>query len=202
MAFRIPRFDRSIPLVNKDLTPNTTFHQWWDRVARGIESSINGIQDALNAAGIALSAAGAAQAAADDAQAAANAAQGAADSVGVVSKLTNSGCTGLTITATDAGTNATVTISAHTRVYGNGSTVAVGGGSVTGLAYGTGYYIYYDDPEFDGLSITYLATTSEATAAQINNRHLVGAVTTPLTGQPDAHGDKVRPPGLDNLPAY
>ena len=43
MALRIPRFDRSIPLVEDNKTPTTTFQQWWDRAAKTIENSVNNI---------------------------------------------------------------------------------------------------------------------------------------------------------------
>jgi hypothetical protein len=81
MAFRIPRFDRTIPLVHKEGLPTIVFHQWWNSVAKSIEVAITGIQDALAAAGIALGAAAAAQAAADAAQIAADNAQVAADAI-------------------------------------------------------------------------------------------------------------------------
>lgn len=72
MALRIPRFDRTVPLVDEKGLPTIVFHQWWDSVAKAIEQSINDIQDALAAAGIALAAAAAAQTAADNAQTAAD----------------------------------------------------------------------------------------------------------------------------------
>src|SRR6478736_8598681 len=52
----------------------------------------------------------------------------------------------MTITATDVGADVTIAIAAHVRRYGNGTELAVGAGSVTGLSYSTTYGIYYDDP--------------------------------------------------------
>lgn len=192
MALRIPRFDRNVSVADKDGKPTLAFHQWWNSAAKAIETSINGIQDALNAAGIA-------QAAADNANAAAVAAQNAADSVGEVSKLSGSGVTGMTFTASDAGTDATVTVSAHTRAYSDGTTVAVNGGSLTGLAYSTTYYVYYNDPTFSGGAVTYLSTAVQTDATQINGRHLVGQVTTPASGAPANDGLQPQPPGFGNL---
>jgi hypothetical protein len=107
--------------------------------------------------------------------------------------------TGATITATDAGADVTITISAHTRHYPqpDGSTVdvAVSGGSLTGRAYSTTYYIYYDDPSRAGGAVTYQSTTSEATAAQIGDRHTVGGVTTPAALGAPKTGGYTRPPG-------
>lgn len=192
MALRLPRFDRSIPIVNDNKTPTLPFHQWWDRCLKKIEEAINGIQAALLAAGIALDAAEVAQAAAD-------AANAAAESVGEVSKLSGSGVTGMTFTASDVGSNVTVTVSAHTRAYSDGTSVAVNGGSIAALAYSTTYYVYYNDPTFAGGAVTYLSTTVQTDAIQTGDRHLVGQVTTPAAGQPDKPGLQPQPPGFGNL---
>lgn len=194
MAFKLPRFDRSIPIVYDNKTPTLPFQQWWDMALKKIEAAIVGIQDALTAAGIALDAAAAAEAAAATAQT-------AADSVTATAKLSSSGVSGCTITGTDVGTDVTVAISSHTRLYGDGTSVAVTGGNVTGLLYSTLYYIYYDDPAFAGGAVTYQATTSDATAAQTGNRHLVGSVLTPAAGSPPEGGKLVKPPGVGGIDA-
>lgn len=192
MALRLPRFDRNIPIVNENRAPTLPFHQWWDRCLKKIEEAINGIETALVAAGIALDAAA-------DAQAAADAANAAVDSVGAVSKLSGSGVTGLTLTASDAGTDVTISISAHTRAYSDGSSVSVNGDSIITLAYSTTYYIYYNDPTFAGGAVAYEVTTTQADATQTGSRHLVGQVTTPASGQPDEDGLKPPPPGFGGL---
>lgn len=137
-----------------------------------------------------------AQTAADAAQASADAAQSSAEGVETIAKLTGSGVTGVVINATDAGSDVSVTVSAHTRIYGDGSSVSVNSGSVTGLAYSTSYYIYYDQASFLGGAVTYLATTSDTTAAQVGSRHLVGQVTTPAALGADIPGDRVKPSGV------
>jgi hypothetical protein len=88
MAFKLPKFDRTLALVTSAFTPTTMFHQWWDSVVRSLEQAIISLQatdvaveEALEAAGIALDAAEDAQAAADTAQAAADAAQTAVDAI-------------------------------------------------------------------------------------------------------------------------
>lgn len=191
-GLRLPRFDRSIAIVTDNKTPTLPFHQWWDNCLKKIEEAITGIQSALTAAGIALDAAAVAQAAA-------KAAQNTADDVTSVSKLSGSGVTGCTITASDAGSGASITISTHTRVYSDGSSVSVTGNTITGLAYSTIYYIYYDDPSFAGGTVAYQTTTTQSVAAQTSGRHLVGQVTTPAAGQPVTNGLKPQPPGFGNL---
>lgn len=112
--------------------------------------------------------------------------------------LVNSTPTGCTITAADVGATATATISAHTRVYGDGVSVAVGGGTVTGLAFSTIYFIYYDDAGRDGGAVTYQAATAYADACPSQsapNRHFVGAVTTPANGDPPSDGEPATAPG-------
>lgn len=192
MALKLPRLERLVALVDKTGLPTRAFHQWWAAFAKAIEDAFNQLADT-----VALIAA--AQAAADAANAAAASANAAADSAAAQSALGNSGVTGATITGSDAGASATVTISAHTRVYGDGTSVAVTGGSVTGLAYSTLYYIYYDQASRLGGAVTYQATTSDTTAAQTGDRHLVGSVTTPAALAADTGGDYVGAPGLGSI---
>lgn len=54
MSLRLPRFLRSIPLVENNGTPTLAFHQWWDTTLKQIENSVGDIQTALAAAGVAL----------------------------------------------------------------------------------------------------------------------------------------------------
>lgn len=54
MSLRLPRFLRSIPLVESNGTPSLAFHQWWDATLKQIETSVQRIELALSAAGIAL----------------------------------------------------------------------------------------------------------------------------------------------------
>lgn len=113
--------------------------------------------------------------------------------------LTFSGVTGAVLTATDAGSSATITISSHTRLYGDSTSVSVNTGSVTGLAYDTVYYIYYDQASRLGGAVTYQATTVESVAAQLNDRHLVGSVKTPPALGGATNGLLVRPSGLGSI---
>lgn len=195
MAYKLPRFDLSIPVVDDTNHGTLTFHQWWDRAMNSIEKALSGLGENIEAIEAALEAAGIAISAAESAQAAAEAAQAAAQSGSSVSKLSGSGVTGMTFSATDAGTNATITISSHTRVYSDGVQVSVSGGSVTGLSYSTRYYVYYDDPEFDGGGVSYVATTVQADSAQTGNRHFVGTVVTPAAAGAPQDGQTPPVPG-------
>ena len=107
--------------------------------------------------------------------------------------------TGLTLTATDAGVDATINVTAHTRIYGNSLTfddTAVNAGSVTGLLFDTNYFVYYDDEHLDGGGVTYQATTIADDAYPSETkpwRHYVGAIETPLDGGADIGGSAIRP---------
>jgi hypothetical protein len=199
VAFRVPRFDRSIPIVEENRTPRLPFHQWWDVAAGQIEEAINGIQDALLAAGIALEAAADAQDAADTAIAAAASAEASAGGATGLTSVVNSGVDANPLTATDFGAGATINIAAHNRLYPDGSSVAVNPGSITPRAYSTEYWVYYDDPTRVGGAVSYAATTTEADAAQAGDRHLVGKITTPAALDPDTNGLYKKYPGLEGL---
>lgn len=195
LTFRMDRLDRDVSIVDGQGNPTHQFQQKWQDTVQALVDSITLLADAVTAVEDAQTAADAANAAAAAADAAAVAAQAAADDVMADSALANSYVTGLTLTATDAGASATITISAHTRVYGDGTIVAVSGGSVTGLAYSTDYRVYYDDAARTGGAVTYAATTSVTTAAQLGDRHSVGAVTTPAAAAGPNNGNGAFPPG-------
>lgn len=204
MSFSFPQLDwDAVYFVDGKAT--LQFQLLWSQIAENF-NALAAAQAAQAAADTAQAAAVTAQAAAASAStdaaaadAAATTAQTSADGANSVAALTASGVTGLTITATDAGANVTVTLSAHTRVYGDGTTVSVNGGSVTALSYSTLYYIYYDQASRAGGAVTYAATTSETTAAQVGDRHLVGSVMTPAAAAPPTDGDYVRAPGVGGI---
>lgn len=192
---RIPTLTQRDPAVDpQGRFTNVTLRTLNDALAQ-IVTAINAIAQLpeIQAALVDLDAAtAAAQAAADNANAAATATNNA-------TSLANSYVSGLTLTATDAGSSATITISAHTRVYGDGTSVAVSGGALTALAYDTLYYIYYDQPSRAGGSVTYQGTTDATIAAQTGDRHVVGSTTTPLAAGAPTHGRPVLPPGSGTI---
>lgn len=189
MALRLPRLPSQQP-------PWSVFQRWWQSVVESIETAFNQLSATVTAVAAAQAAADAANAAAATATTAAATAQSVADTVEASSALANSYTTGLTITATDAGSNVTVTLSAHTRVYGDGTSVSVSGGSITALAYSTAFWIYYDQASRLGGAVTYLASTSIQGNGTAANRHFIGAVTTPAALGAPTGGNPVRPPGF------
>lgn len=94
----------------------------------------------------------------------------------------------------------TVTVPAHTRVYGNPrifGEVSVDELTLTGLAVGQIHYLYYDDPEMTGGSVTLAATTlavDSSTSDANPYRHHVGYVRTPQLGQTSFNGESAPPP--------
>ena len=93
------------------------------------------------------------------------------------------------LTGHDAGANATINIAAFTMRTSSKGDISVSSGSITALSYGTGYYVYYDDPTLAGGSVTFNATTSKGTPLQGAGRFYVGSITTPLAGAIDTIGN-------------
>jgi hypothetical protein len=85
------------------------------------------------------------------------------------------------LTATDAGSNVTITISAFTMRIG-ASDVSISGSTITGKSYNTLYYVYYDDANMAGGAVTFVAVTSKETALAGDGRFFVGSILTPLSG--------------------
>lgn len=210
MSFRLPRLPQTEPTYQQ-------WQIWWQQVVEAIEAQEGGQDELIQALADAVAAIAAAQAAADAANTAAvaagvaaaaadtaaSAAQTTANDITSSSALGSSYVDDAGISAFDAGASATATIGAHTRYYPqpDGSTVnvSVGAGSVTGLAYLSGYYIYYEDPTRAGGAVTYLATTNAATAAQAGSRHVVGFVSTPAALGSSIIGKNVRPSGANSV---
>lgn len=77
-------------------------------------------------------------------------------------------------------TTATISIDAHTVQYGFG-TVSYNSGTITGLLPNTNYFVYADDPDYEGGAVTYLATTNRTNVTAGNGRYFVGAITTAIS---------------------
>lgn len=82
----------------------------------------------------------------------------------------------------DVGATCDATIDTHTRVYGDGTTLAVTGTVLHGLAHNTTYAFYYDDTTMVVAAPTIIATTTIETAQAVaaDGRHFLGAVLTPV----------------------
>lgn len=111
------------------------------------------------------------------------------------------GAAGSPLSATDAGTTATIAIAAHSRVYSD-KTVSVSASSITGLAFGTFYWVYYDDAARAGGAVTFAALDPavDDAADAFNSethpaRHSVGYITTPADGAAGTGGGGSGPPG-------
>lgn len=91
------------------------------------------------------------------------------------------------LTATDAGSDATITIAAHTVHYGS-TTLAYNSGSITGLSFDTVYWVYADDPNKLGGAVTYVATTTVTDVTSNIGRYFVAEITTPADGSGDTSG--------------
>ena len=91
---------------------------------------------------------------------------------------------GLVISSTDAGSDVTVNISAHTTREG-GNDLSFNSGSVSGLAYSTKHWIYVQGA-YTGGAVTYLATSDIEDIQANENIYLVGAITTVSDGSSGA----------------
>lgn len=204
VAVEFERLAAQQRLVNGDGTPSLSFTIYWQKVVEKLEQTLTDLTDTVAAIQAAQTAADNANAAAAAADLAATNAATATTELATADQLRTSYVDPTNIiTASDAGTDATIAIGAHTRKYPqtDGSTVnvSVNAGNMTGLAYSTQYFVYYDDPTRAGGAVTYVATTNSSTAAQVGSRHLVGAVTTPAALGAPTPGGTVRPPGIGTI---
>lgn len=201
---KLPRLAANARLIDENGYPTILFSSWWGTVATQVETALNAIIaiPEIQAALVSIDAAtAAAQAAATAANTAAGNAQASADGAVTQTSLQGSYPDPSTVlSATDTGTAARINVAAHTRRYSDGTSVAVSAGNVTGLAYNTLYYAYYSDSNHTGGAVTYLATTSQAVAAQVGAIHTVGSITTPVAAAPPTTGAGVRPPGIGTIP--
>lgn len=112
-------------------------------------------------------------------------------------KTRDSEADGTPLSAEDVGADCTIFVAAHDRNYLAEAAVPVSAGSITGLAFSTLYYVYYEDPTFAGGAVTFLATTEQSDAvSSLTNptRHVIGSVTTPADGGAPSVGTSGPPP--------
>jgi hypothetical protein len=86
------------------------------------------------------------------------------------------------LSATDAGSSATITIASFTMNVAGVGAVSVNGGSITGLSYGTVYYIYYADPTISGGAVSYSYSTTKTDAITSGVDFFVGSIINPVSG--------------------
>lgn len=76
--------------------------------------------------------------------------------------------------------DATISISSHTLQYGFGQ-VAYNSGTIVGLNPSTNYFVYADDPTYQGGAVSYFATTNRQSVTSNDGRYFVGAILTAIT---------------------
>jgi len=86
------------------------------------------------------------------------------------------------LTATDAGASATVNVAAFTLRVAGQADVNYSLGSISSLAFNTLYFIYCDDPTFQGGTQTYEATVTKENALSGAGRIFIGSIYTPADG--------------------
>lgn len=213
MTLRLDRLDANVPIVGANGKPSVQFQLLWQRTVEAITTAFNQIDANVDQIQQVLGLTDALQTAVDNANAAASAATAAAAAAATAAGTAQAGnvansdaqalagsyVEGLTITAADAGFDAGISISAHSRVYADAAqtTVAVNAGGFTGLTYNTTYYIYYDQPSRAGGAVTYQFAADPRDVAQVGDRHSVGRVTTPAIAAAPTTGGGVLPLGAN-----
>lgn len=170
---RLPRLRRQVSYFEDGGTPTKQMQQHWQTFAERIEARFAALEAAL------------------DAQAMAAAAQQTALATSNELALVNSYID--PVGAGSASSAGTVTITAHTRRYGNGTSVSVNSGSVTGFSPGQYVTVYYVDAARAGGAVTYQGTTSAV--SQTGSTHIVWQGAIPSAGAADAPGSGPTAPG-------
>jgi hypothetical protein len=182
VTIELPRLRRETKITEGDGVASLEFHRQMQEIIDRIQTSFNDIESIL-----------------ESIQAAQDAAEAAARESARINSYT---APTSVLTAADAGSDASITIAAHTRIYPvqgayDVEDVQLNAGSITGLSFSTQYWIYYDDETLENTSPTYVATTSIA-ASQVGavpGRHFLGSITTPADGAGGTSGTGVSPPG-------
>lgn len=207
---RLPRLPKG-PIVDpKNGEPTLAFTVYWQRLLEAQETT-DARQDefatelAQVVADLAAAQAELAQVVSDLAAAVAaiQAAQATADAaVREAARINSYTAPTDVLTASDAGSDATITVAGHARVYPvqgayDVTDVAITGGTIVGLAFATKYWVYYDDTTLADTSPAFQATTvaADAQVGAAAGRHFVGVITTPADGGADTDGNGGAPPG-------
>lgn len=184
-SVKLDRLMRANSIVDGQGLPTMQFQALWQRFAETIEQAFADDQSQIDALDVIV----AQLQALINAQAATSAQVATVQSdLALVNSKTNP-VDGL-LSATSAGV---INISAHTREYADGTSVAVNSGSISGFSEGQFVRVYYDDAARAGGAVSYQGTTEEIT--QTGARHVIGGVTIPAAGQPPVEGVGTTPPG-------
>lgn len=180
---RLARLDQVFPIAG-DMKPTIKFQRHWQTTMERIEAAINALNTQVNSNTVLLAKITAAQAKADAANDNAN---DVSDRQSIADSYTSP------ISVLTASNDGSIAIAAHARKYGNGASVSVNAGSVTGFAAGNHVTIYYKDAGREGGAVSYQGTTSAV--AQQGDTHIVGQVSIPAAGSPPASGSGPSAPG-------
>jgi hypothetical protein len=191
VSFNLPRLPRDIAVTGSDGKPSIQLQRWWQSVVTAIET-----QELLQDATIA-------QVQATQLELAATQAALVEQLEAILAVTTANAISAswiappMVLTASDAGTDATIAVANFTRFYDDGTSKAVTGSNIAGLAYGTLYAVYYDDTTRDNATPIFVATTFTGTARHnfAPGRHFVGTITTPASGGAPTDGGDYTPPG-------
>lgn len=180
---KLDRIMRQERITDKDMA-SQRFQAIWQKTMEAIEAAFGGQQGQITDLATIVARLEAAEAKSDAAltQSAATATEDAlAKSFPTPSNILSASSSG------------TITITAHTRVYGDGTSVAVNGGTLTGWTPGAYVQVYYDDAGRAGGAVAYQGTTS--VIAQAGARHIAGGVLIPAAGEVPSDGASPYPPG-------
>jgi hypothetical protein len=94
------------------------------------------------------------------------------------------------LSATDAGSSATVSIASFTLQTSSKGSVSYNSGAITGLNYSTQYYVVLSDPSLSGGTVTYSAYTSKSSALAAGAGYFfIGSIVTPAATAPNTVGN-------------
>lgn len=185
-APRLDRLQRIIRYIEPDGTATPKLVLDWQNTMKAIEAAFAALTGDVSNLEVLVAQIKAAQ---DLAQAANDTAQQNLAQTNITNSYTDPTSV---LTADSAGS---ITIAAHNRVYGDGRSVAVNAGSLSGFAPGNYVSVYYDDAARAGGAVNYQGTTNAI--AQAGERHSVGQITIPAAGSPPATGGGVSAPGYN-----
>ncbi len=181
---RLDRLQRAVAVSDRAGSPTVQFQALWQKTVESIEDAFSQQGSQIDEISSILAAIQAVQ---ETATQAALDAQNVSDEVSLANSTTVP-VDGLLSASSTGG----ITVAAHQRQYSN-NTVNVDAGSVSGFAPGAFVRVYYNDSAREGGAVTFMGTMDEI--VQTGSVHVVGGVTIPQIGQPDASGTGSTPPG-------
>ena len=86
------------------------------------------------------------------------------------------------------GGTSTINIASFAMLTSNKGSISVNSGSIAGVSQGVQMWVYYDDPQLLGASVSFNATTSKTTALNGSGRFCIGSINTAIAGGPETFG--------------